>query len=109
MAMNVVAGQRVVDAMQAQKAALVSRSALGFNSEQLCNLQVKQANAGFLGIEVVKSIHGWSVRYDSGLQNFALVRTARELGGEGSIEAAEQFARDWCANDPDHRYAWVRV
>jgi hypothetical protein len=47
------------------------------------------------------------VRYDSGLQNFALLARSCELGG--TLEAAEAFARAWVAEDPERRYAWTRV
>lgn len=74
--------------------------------EDLCWLQRIDAQSGILGVEIVQSIYGHSVRYDSGLQNFGLVAPARSLGG--TLEAAETFCRTWVAHDPTHRYAWKR-
>lgn len=55
-------------------------------------------------MEIVQSIYGQSVRYDSGLQNFGLVLSGRGI----TLDEAEAFCRDWVAQDPEHRYAWRR-
>lgn len=105
--MIIVAGQELIDRLDAEKAARVAQSACGFDSEQLCAIQREQAARGVLGVELVKAIHGWGARYDSGLQNFGLLRTSYDLGG--SLEAAEAYARDWVSADPSRRYAWRRA
>ena len=58
-----------------------------------------------VGVELVDSNYGWSVRYNSGLQNFGIVAGCRNGQLDGTREAAEAFARDWVARDPARRYA----
>lgn len=104
--MVIVAGEPLVDAMTAEQIARVPCSGYGFESEALCQLQREQATRGIEGVEIVKSIYGHSVRYDSGLQNFSLLARSQELGG--ALEAAERFACNWVSQDPSRRYAWRR-
>lgn len=104
--LTIVAGQELYASLQAEKVANVSKTALGYNSEQLCELQRKQSARGILGAEIVKSIHGYGLRYDSGLQDFGIIRSSFQL--EGSLEAAEQYAAEWVQQDPERRYAWIR-
>jgi hypothetical protein len=103
---TVVAGYDLLAEMEAETNAVVADRNGYRDSDQLCELQRKQARRGILGIELVESNYGTSVRYDSGLQNFGLVARAQELGG--TYEAAERFAIEWVARDPDRRYAWKR-
>jgi len=105
--MIIVAGHELVDAMEIEQKAKCRFTGFGYNSDDLAVLQRDQSSRGIKGVEIVASIHGSSVRYDSGLQNFGLLATSRELGG--TLEAAEQFARDWVAKDPSRRYAWRRA
>lgn len=87
----------------------VSKNAAGyFNSEQLCKLQIEQDCRGIIGANLIKTIYGWSVRYDSGLQNFGVLASARCKEIDGSLEAAISWARNWVAQDPHLRYAWMR-
>lgn len=104
--MIIVAGHELVDAMEAEQKAKVKWGCGGYNSEQLCILQREQSARGIQGAEIVTSFHGYSVRYDSGLQNFGLLARSQELGG--TLEAAEQFARHWVSQDASRRYAWRR-
>lgn len=104
--MIIVAGNELVDALTAEQIARVPYGCGGFRSEELCVFQREQSARGITGVEVVKSFHGHSVRYDSGLQNFGLLARSQELGG--TLEAAERFARDWVSQDASRRYAWRR-
>ena len=102
--MFIIAGAEVINAMNEEKAAAVAKNELGhFRSEQLCALQRKQAGRGYIGVCIVKSIYGYSVRYDSGLQDFGLLRSAR--CGDGSFKQAAEFCIAWAARDPSRRYA----
>lgn len=104
--MVIVAGHKLVDQMEAEHKAKVEWTGRGYNSEQLRVLQRDQSARGIIGIELVDAIRGWSVRYDSGLQDFGLLRRSDDLGG--SLEAAMKYATDWVAQDPGRRYAWRR-
>lgn len=105
--MVIVAGHELVDAMEAEQKATCRMGCGGYNSDDLSVYHRNQSACGIIGVEIVKSIHGSSVRYDSGMQNFGLLARSQELGG--TLEAAEQFACNWVANDPDRRYAWRRA
>ena len=105
--MVIVAGEELVDAMTAEQKARVPHTGFGYESESLCQLQRDRASRGIVGVEIVKSIYGYGVRYDSGLQGFGILSRAQETGG--TLEGAESFARNWVAQDPDRRYAWRRV
>lgn len=106
--MIIVAGEELVDALTAEQVARVPRGCGGFRSEELCNLQRDRASRGLLGVELVKSNYGWSVRYDSGLQNFGLLAGSRSGALDGSLEDAERYAKEWVSKDPTRRYAWRR-
>lgn len=107
MTMILIAGAELYEATRAEKLAMVSQTPAGFNSEQLCKLQERQAGRGLLGAQIVESIYGFSVRYDSGLQEWGLLRPSRGLPeDQRTLEAAEAWCRDWVARDPAHRYAW---
>ena len=95
--------------MKTEQKAKVRWTGLGYDSEELCALQRERSRRGIIGVEIVQSIHGQSVRYDSGLQNFGLVARSRDLPDGGSLEAAEEFCRNWVAQDASRRYAWRRI
>ena len=99
--MVIIAGNTLVDAITAETQKRVQH-------ETLPRVQERQFRRGIVGAEVVKSLYGYSVRYDSGLQNFNLLASARAGQLDGTLEDAERFARDWVAQDPAHRYAWRR-
>lgn len=103
MAQIVIAGQELYNALQTERAK-VTMAPRGYDSNQLSALQERQAARGIIGAELVKSIYGWSVRYNSGLQNWSLISPARGRADQ-SLAFAEQIARDWVAQDPTHRYA----
>lgn len=102
--MTIIAGEELVNAMEAEQKAKVEFTGFGYDSEQLCVLQGEQSRRGIIGVEIVCSMYGHSVRYDSGLANFGLVRSGKGV----SLENAEQWCRDWVAQDPTKRYAWRR-
>lgn len=104
--MVIVAGEALVDQMTAETKARCEWTGYGYNSNQLCQLQREQASKGIIGVEIVCSMYGHSVRYDSGLQGFGLLARSRDLGG--SLEAAVEFAKAWVAEAPANRYAWYR-
>lgn len=104
--MTVVAGEALVDQMSEETKERCEFTGFGYNSNQLCQLQREQSARGIIGCEIVCSAYGYSVRYDSGLQNFGLLARSRELGG--TLEAAEAFAKKWVAEDINCRYAWRR-
>lgn len=111
--MKIVAGQEVHAALQAEKGATVPHSKKPglehcFQSEPLCRWQSECYFRGVRGVEIVKSIYGYSVRYDSGLANFGLLASARQGELDGTFEDAVRYAAEWCSYDPEHRYAWTR-
>lgn len=107
--MQFIAGQELWDNLQAEKRAKVPAGQYPgtFESTALCALQVAQAQRGILGVQLIESIYGWSVRYDSGIQNFGIIAGSRRGDLNGSFEAAAQFAKTWVAQDPAKRYAWM--
>ncbi len=105
--MIIVAGSDLVDAMSVETKSRCQHTGNGYNSDQLCQLQREQAGRGITGVEIVQSIYGYSVRYDSGLQGFGLLVRSRDLGG--TLKAAEAYCRNWVAQEPLKRYAWRRI
>ena len=104
--MAIHAGAALVDALTEET---LARCAHTPAPEDLVVVQREQAARGIVGVELVKSNYGWSVRYDSGLQNFGIVASARRGGQvDGSWDSAVRFALDWVAQDPAKRYAWSR-
>lgn len=101
---KIIAGAELAASLDAEREAIVAKTAGGFNSEQLCELQRKRAGRGIIEVEIVKSIYGFSVRYASGLHNFGILRSARGAA-DASPEAAIQFCKDWVAADPTRRFA----
>jgi hypothetical protein len=102
---TIIAGAALAASLDAEREALVAKTAGGyFNSEQLCDLQIKRSQRGICEVEIVKSNYGYSVRYASGLQDFGLLRGARGAA-DPSFEAAKKFCEDWVAADPTRRFA----
>lgn len=106
--MIVVAGDVLIDAMTAETKARCEWTGYGYNSDQLCALQREHAQRRIEGAEIVQSNYGCSVRYDSGLQNFGLLASAKARQVDGTLEDAERLAREWVSKDPSRRYAWRR-
>ena len=97
-----IAGQDVLDAIARHRAATVlpSRRRPGtWDSETLCAHQRAMAARGYIGAEIVPTIRGFSLRYDSGLQNFGLIER-----GLATLEEAEIAARRWQIRAPTLRY-----
>ena len=104
--MVIVAGEALVNALSAEQKARIPHTGFGYESEAICQLQRERASRGITGAEIVKSIYGYGLRYDSGLQGFSILSRAQETGG--TLEGAEAWARNWVAQDPDRRYVWRR-
>lgn len=107
-----LAGETLYAAIQAEIDATVPRSLIPgredcYQSEPLCALHATHARRGIAGAELVKTIYGWGVRYDSGLQNWNIIASPRGAL-DGSFEHAARYAREWVAEAPGLRYAWVR-
>lgn len=103
-----IAGQELYEAMQAERAAIIEASGVPYGqgrSEVLCRVQQQQAGRGLVGAQIVRSIYGYSVRYDSGLQDWGLLHRAAS-SRDPSFAAALDFCRQWAAQDPAHRYAY---
>lgn len=92
----IIAGHDVREAIEAEQA-----------QGELCRTQEAQAKRGILGAQLVRSMFGWSVRYDSGLQNWDLLASSRRGQLDGSFKAAVEWAERWAAQDPTRRYAWA--
>lgn len=107
--MTIVAGEELVDALTAEQQALIPQDGQGyFKSEPLCRLQQEQAARGIVGAEIVRSVYGNSVRYDSGLQDFGLLASSRAGMLDGTLGDAIRWATEWVSRDPAKRYAWHR-
>lgn len=109
--MTVVAGHSVVAAINEDRARAVISSAHMpdcADSESLCAHQRRMSGMGYLGAEIVKSNYGYSVRYDSGLQDFGLLAGSRSGPLDGSYDDAVRWAIEWQARDAGRRYVWVR-
>ena len=104
---TIIAGHDVREAMDREIEGRVKRDLTGFKSEDLCKVQEDLAVRGILGAQLVRSMFGWSVRYDSGLQNWGLLASSRQGTLDGSFKAAVEWAEAWVAKDPLHRYAWA--
>lgn len=71
--------------------------------ENICNVQVDQAGRGRLSAHLVLSIHGWTVRYASGLQNFGILHKS----GSFDPSDAMYWGCTWVSTDPDNRELYV--
>ncbi len=98
----IVAGQEAHDRWNED---LQARLAKG---QDLCRIQEEQYACGLVTVEICPSLHGWSVRYGSGLQGFDLLASPRRGQLDGSRSDAIQFATEWVAKSPTERYAWMR-
>jgi hypothetical protein len=93
----IIAGRDVIDFLDMEKE----------QAADLCRMQEAQASRGYLGAQLVRSMFGWSVRYDSGLQGWGLLASTRSGQLDGSFKAAVEWAERWVAQDHDRRYAWA--
>ena len=112
-AREIIAGQRVLDALDAERAAQCVPSSKYpgcFDSESLCTWQRSVHRRGFEGAELCKTIFGWSVRSDTGLDDFQVLAGHRD--GQLPNAAREQaaaWAVKWQAERPEHRYVTCRA
>lgn len=104
----IVAGEELVQSLREETERRIPKTGLGYASDNLCALQRERAGRMVLGVEIVQSMYGHSVRYDSGLQNFGILASKRYGNIDGSYESAERFAKAWVSHDPTRRYAWRR-
>jgi len=74
-----------------------------FESNNLCNLQVNQFARGRLSANLIRSMYGWTVRYASGLQDFAIIHSSRKF----NIQEALEFGIKWANEDPENREFYV--
>lgn len=108
---EIVAGQTVVDGLRQARQQTVRPSSdrLGcFDSADLITQQCREAAAGIVGVEICVFSSGCSVRYDSGLQGFGLLASAKRGNIDGTYEDAARWASAWQAQEPTKRYVWVR-
>lgn len=104
-----IAGQNVLDAIAKEREACVPHSEIPgrencYQSDHLCAFQSKMSTRGYTGAEICKSMYGYSLRYASGLNDFALIYSARCKDVDGSFEDAARRAVEWQAEQPNHRY-----
>lgn len=99
----VVAGAELKASLDAERAKLPMQYGC-YRSEELCAWQRKVSARGICEVEIVETLYGYSVRYASGLNNFAILKGSRGAA-DPSLEAAEQFCRDWVAQAPKSRFA----
>lgn len=105
---RVVAGHEVWDRVHNEYDAV--REGLSGPRERdnaLCRAQERHSREGIRGAKLVESIYGWSVRADSGMQDFSILAGSRDGTLDGSWDDAERFVRAWVAEDPTRRYAWT--
>lgn len=107
MGIQIIAGQKLHASIEAQRDATVPKSGAYFQSEPLCEFHHSLDRRGILGAQLVKSIYGWSVRYDSGLQNFGIIAGSRSGQLDGTYEDAVRYAQYWVDLDPTRRYVSV--
>lgn len=111
--MNIVIGQEVHAKLMAEREQNVPHSTKPgmeryFESSPLCAWQSEVFSRGYRGAELVKSIYGWSVRSDSGMDNFCLLASSRQGQLDGSYEDAVRYAKEWAEQDSARRYVWNR-
>jgi hypothetical protein len=75
-----------------------------FESEGLCKVQEDQWARGRRGARLHRTMYGWSVRHDSGLENWGILYSQRHLPeSERTLAAAVAFGTAWVNEDPEHR------
>jgi hypothetical protein len=74
----------------------------------LVKVQVDQHARGRRSAELTKTIHGWSVRAASGLDDFRLLFGSRIAGHEVSREEAVAWGTAWANADPTKKEFYVR-
>ena len=105
MELKFIAGEEVWNQMQAEKKEKVQQNAEGyFNSRQLIILQGECSRRCIAGAQIVESsLRGWTLRYDSGIQNWAII------AADMTREQVEERAKAWVDADPTCRYAFEKI
>ena len=104
MELKFIAGEETWNELQAEKVLKVSQNARGFNSRELIILQGEWSRRGVLGAELVESsMRGWTLRYDSGIQNWSIIAADMTKG------EVIDYAMSWVAMDPTRRYVYVKI
>lgn len=73
------------------------------NSQDLCSLQADQSARGRRSVQLIRSIYGWTLRYASGLQDFAILYSSKDH----SPAKALVVGLEWVWRDPDKRELYV--
>src|SRR5258706_10414503 len=101
-------GQDVRDTLDAERAkcCVASKRYPGcFESDSLCAWQSEVHQRGFRGAQLCETIFGWSVRSDTGLDNFRILAGHRDGAlPNATKEQALAWAQEWQAERPNHRY-----
>lgn len=108
----ILAGAEVEKFLHADKIAHVPRSefyADCFESEALCRWQAEMHGRGFCAVMLSKGDLGWSVRYRSGLDNFAVLASVRDGDLNGTFLDALMYAREWQKKDPTKRFVVAKA
>lgn len=81
-----------------------------FDSSDLCRLQVTQHARGRRSACLQRTMYGWSVRLDSGLDDRQILYGGRHSNVDRSQEAAIAFGVAWANEDPENRefYAYKK-
>lgn len=104
-------GQLAADHIAAfvQASAMPSQTRAGcWESESLCRAQSRLWCDGYLEAEILSTAYGYSLRHASGLENFALIASARSGDVDGTYDGALQAAASWVAVDPSRRTVFTR-
>ena len=107
---QVIIGADVWAALQKEKDLMVPKSRFRggyYDSEALCRWQSEKSGEGYTSVELVESLYGWSVRYASGLQDFALLAGARRGNVDGTLQDAVRFAYKWASANPEKRFVFA--
>lgn len=109
MRLIIYAGHELFARLEHEKARECTPSKLypgRFESGSLCRWQSQIHARGIIHARLCQTIFGWSVRSGSGLDNFCLLAGHRDGAlPNATLDQAIEWARNWCADDPEHRYA----
>lgn len=80
--------------------------------ESLCEVQIDHHRQGYKGLEVVRSLYGWTLRYRSGLDNRAIYkhsdRKVSDMDTPDDPRKILKAAYEWYSVDPYKRYVECR-
>jgi hypothetical protein len=95
----VVAGHDVEEFLEEQLTA--ERARQGF---VLTRWQEEVHRNGYVAAELCKSMHGWTLRYATGLMGFGIIQATKNFDWPHAVNVAKQ----WQERDPVRRYVFVR-